>query len=132
MLEMKKIFILFALLTSCVTLTDGERFLGAAKQKQRVNFLQKKLDAAEIEKNDMEERIVQMQEELWATELEVVKRQVDKGMRRIPKNADVAALFWEERETLYRLTRNASPSVAFEAEVELDRILRLITELSDR
>jgi len=98
------------------------------KQKQKVSNLRKKLEATEEEKEGVEKKIERLQREIDEAELALIKRQIDEYERHPYKEI---SLFIEEREALYRLIQTGDSSQSKDAQVELDRILRIITELSD-
>jgi hypothetical protein len=118
------------LLSSCFTV--GEQMVvqgpSAKKHKQRILVLQKKLEGAEKEHKKIQSDIETLQQEIQEAELALIRKQLDdyekKGL--LSKN-----LFNEERESLYRMIEKGPSASSFEAQIELDRILRIITDHSD-
>lgn len=110
--------------------------LTAMKQKQKIALLQKKLQLAEKEQTKLKTRIERMSDEMRETELAFIRNQIDEYeelIRKQPsKKADFesANLFLAEREKLHQMIQK-NESI-YEAQVVLDRILQLITELSDQ
>lgn len=98
----------------------------AKKQRQKISNLQKKLEVAAKEKEKAITEVERLQNEIDEAKLALIRKQIDDYEKRKEKN-----VFVEEREVLYRLIQSGESSKAFEAQVELDRILRVITELSD-
>ena len=109
--------------------------LPPTKQKQKIAFLQKKLNLAEKEEKKIKNQIDQLSDEVREAELSYIRREVDRLedlVRNNPKKKatlDSSSLFVEERETLHRMIQNTQ--YPFEAQVVLDRILQFITELSN-
>ena len=105
------------------------------KQKQRLLFLQKKLQMAEKEKNKREEEVDRLAEEVSLAQLSLFSKLVDECEQEILHNpkkwskVQIEGLFLKERETLYELIQTSSYS--FEAQLVLDKILQIITTLSD-
>lgn len=98
------------------------------KQKQKIAVLQKKLDLAAKTQKKVESEVEKLASEINQVQLALIRRQVDDYER---KESKVPNLFLEEREVLYRIIQGGPSPSAFQAQVELDRILRIITELSD-
>lgn len=98
------------------------------KQKQRIAFLQKKLEVAEKEQKKCAEEVERISTEIDEVQLSLIRKQVDDYER---KNEKSVRFFLEEREALYRMIQAGPSPASLEAQVELDRILRIITELSD-
>ncbi len=106
-----------------------QQSLSPKKQKQKIAFLQKKLELAEKEQKRVATDIEELSIEINNIRLALIRKQLDEhenGSKKHPK------LFQEEREALYRMIEEGPSPTAFEAQVALDRILRLITELSDK
>jgi anti-sigma28 factor (negative regulator of flagellin synthesis) len=128
---------LFFALVSCAGLSYTEtssRELPLTKQKQRIAFLQKKLEMAEKEKKKVEAEVEHLSEEITQAKLAVITQLVntfEEEMRRNPKkwSGQGAHLFLKERESLCEMIQSGSYS--FEAQMVLDKILQMITELSD-
>src|SRR5690606_15801086 len=109
------------------------------KQKQRIAVLQKKLALAERELKRSEEYVELVQKEINDTHLSLIRRELDRIEEQLracrfdgktPPAEIAAAQFGKERETLCEIIENGNSAAAFQAQVELDRILRLITELA--
>ena len=120
----------FAALTSCISVREPffVQEEGVQKQKQKISHLYKKLALAEEEKRNAEMDAKQLTHEINIAKLALIRAQIDAYEKGKDKNF---TLFMEEREVLYQLIQEEVPSQALEAQVELDRILRIITELSD-
>lgn len=102
--------------------------ISAKKQKQRITTLQKKLEAAEQERRKAQSEVERLAFEIDQAQLALIRKQVDKYEQ---KKEKTPSLFLEEREELYRMIQTGPSPASFEAQVELDRILRIITALSD-
>jgi hypothetical protein len=102
--------------------------LSNRKQKQKIAFLQKRLKIAEQGKLTAERAVEELAREIDEAELTLIRRQLNAYEKREEKHPN---LFAKEREALYRMIQTGPSPSAFEAQVELDRILRMITELSD-
>jgi len=129
--------VLLALLTSCgLRATQNVHELPPTKQKQKIALLQKKLHLAEKEHKKLKAHIDRLSDDMRETELAYIRKQIDAFedlIRKQPsKKADFdnAELFLEEREKLHRMIQSSEST--YEAQIVLDRILQLITELSDR
>src|SRR5262249_37625496 len=109
--------------------------LPPTKQKQKIAFLQKKIQIAEKEEKKIHLQIERLQDELRDAQLSYIRKQIDDYEDLLRKNSkkretiDSGELFFDEREQLHRMIQNGGPT--FEAQVVLDRILQLITILSD-
>ncbi len=128
---MKRLILLtLALLTSCFSVGEPLLVQGPSpkKQKQKIAVLQKKLESAEKEQKKIETDVERLSLEIDEAKLSLIRRQLDDHERSGMKDS---ALFMDEREALYRMIEAGPSPSAFEAQVELDRILRLITECSD-
>jgi len=127
---MKSNILFFFLLTSCFC--GGERAIvqgpSPKKQKQKIAMLQKKLQLAEKEQKKVQTEIEKLVCEIDEVQLFLIRRQIDDYETKKDKTPH---LFLQEREALYRMIQEGPSPSAFEAQVELDRILRIITELSD-
>jgi len=102
--------------------------LSPRKQRQKIASLEKKLEAAEKEQRKAQNSVEQLASEIEEAKIALIRKQVDDYER---KNERSSALFLEEREALYRMIQTGPSSTAFQAQTELDRILRIITERSD-
>ena len=135
---MKQLSLLLFLLTACSFETGKTddlaivKELPAPKQKQRIAFLQKKLAMAEKEKEKADGEVVRLRKEIHYTQLALIRKQIDDYELQMPQTFFIpkerGPLFLKEREDLHTLIQSESSS---EAQALLDRILRLITELSD-
>lgn len=128
-----KIIVFLLLLTGCfdsLKLQDPfiSQSLSPKKQKQKIAVLQKKLEAAEKEHRDAQTEVEKLASEIEEAQLALIRRQVDDYER---KNERSSALFLDEREALYQIIQTGPGPASFQAQIELDRILRLITERSD-
>lgn len=126
---MKFILLLF-FLTSCFSSSEAPiaQVPNLKKQKQKIALLEKKLEQAEKAQRKALTEVEKLADEIDQAKLALIRRQIDKHEE---KNAPAPTLFLEEREALYRMILDGPSPAALEAQVELDRILRLITELSD-
>lgn len=123
------LIIISSLLMSCFYVPEFpvvQSGLSAKKQKQRIAVLQKKLESAEKEHKKVQIEVEKLASEIHEAQLALIRRQIDEAERK-----KTASLFLEEREALYEMIQSGPSPAAFEAQVELDRILRIITELSD-
>ena len=127
---LSKFLVLLIFLSSCFS--GREEYIVQTptpkRQKQKIALLQKKLKGAEKEQLKISSEIERISREISETEISLIRRQLDEYERR---NNTSFSLFMEEREALYRMIQSGPSPEAFEAQVELDRILRLITEMSD-
>ncbi|MBU6384283.1 MAG: hypothetical protein KGR16_08245, partial [Verrucomicrobia bacterium] len=121
---------LLAILSACVG--SGEQLLVQSPslkgQRRKISHLQKKLEVALAAKEKAAYEVERLQREMDEAQLAVIRRHIDDMEQRKERQAH---FFAEEREALYRLIQSGDPTKAFEAQMELDRILRIITELSD-
>jgi hypothetical protein len=110
--------------------------LPLTKQRQRITFLQKKLQMAEREQKKIETEVEWLHEEISLAKLTVISKLVDDSEKEIQLNpkkwskVQSETLFLKEREALYEMVQTSSYS--FEAQLVLDKLLQMITELSDR
>lgn len=107
-----KYSIFFLLLASCFSGPDS-----ILVQREKITHLQKKLELAQID-------IKNLRREIDYAKLVLIRKQIDEYERTEVKPSP---FFMEEREALYELIQAGH----LEAQNELDRILRMITELSD-
>ena len=115
----------------------------AVKQKQKIALLQKKLEHAEKEQKRAEEEVERLNDEVHEAQLVLVRKQVASAEEQIKKlqsdprkyaqliQLEASTLFLKEREMLHELIQTGPSPSAFEAQVVLDRILGMITELSN-
>lgn len=128
-----KLFFFLLLLSGCfntIKLQDAAvaQTLSPKRQKQKIASLQKKLEAAEREQRAAQSEVEKLALEIEEAQIALIRRQVDDYEKKAGLASD---LFLEEREALYQIIRSGPGPASFEAQVELDRILRLITERSD-
>jgi hypothetical protein len=86
------------------------------------------IQSAEKVQKKAESEVEKIASEIHRAELALIHRQIDDYERAGKK---IPHFFLEEREILYRIIQNGPSAAAFEAQVELDRILRIITQLGD-
>ncbi len=137
--------ILFVLLASCSYQTEPtpldsawtQKELPVSKQKQRISYLQKKLDLAQKSLQKAQDEEGRLIEEVQEAKLVLIAKQIDAYERQIDQNPhryasllqpEMGNLFLQEREELDALIRSGA---SLQAQALLDRILRLITQLSD-
>lgn len=142
--------IFLIILTSCGSLGspwDPERLFtegfSAKKQKQKIALLEKKLEFAEREKKEHEAEVLALQERLQEAKVALVRKLLEEYEREVVRlhedptkyakflQLEMSELFLKERETLHQVIRKGLCPASLEAQTVLDRILRLITELSD-
>jgi septal ring factor EnvC (AmiA/AmiB activator) len=125
---MKKIILSLLLLSACHhSVSDPTVAVNARKQRQKIALLKKKLGQVEEEQRKAKEEAEKIAAEINEAELALIRRQVDQYEK---KSHNTPMLFLEEREALYRMIQSGHPG-SLEAQLELDRILRLITASSD-
>lgn len=143
---------LCALFSGCMT--DSSFHLGQgvetvqsmslSKQKQRISLLQKKLEYAERGLKEAQEEVDLLNTELHESQLALIARQIENYEQQLRKSLENPSRkfigkaqeergtpFLKERELLQQMMENGPSPQAFEAQVVLDRILRMITELKD-
>jgi hypothetical protein len=143
--KLKAIFLLL-FLGGCMLPPAGSDMLvklSPTKQKQKIAFLQKKLELAEREQKKVEEDIEFLQEEMKQAELALVRRivfETEEKLRKFEENPsnrwkftenEISNLFLDEREILHRMIQAGPTPASLEAQGVLDQILRMITSLSD-
>lgn len=103
------------------------------KQRQKISYLQKKLQLAEKEQKKLQIQIERLSDEAREVELAFIRKQIDHFEETIRKNPNKKSdfksgdLFLDEREKLHTMIlKSESP---YEAQVVLERILQLITDL---
>lgn len=129
---MKKIqLISLLILSSCHLGSDGSAFqsLSVQKQKMRLVNLEKKLERAKEIEAHAKIQLEELKEEVDSAKVYLIRKELDDFEK--TKRRDGNSLFAEEREALYDLIQKGPSSASFEAQIELDRILRIITEFSD-
>ena len=139
-------------LTGCMSnsafhLGEGQEVvqtLSVTKQKQRITLLQKKLENAERELKNVQDEVDHLHSELHQSQLALIAKQIENyelQMRKIQTDPsrlvrptaqeEKLAPFLKEREMLQHMMENGPSPQAFEAQIVLDRILRMITEIRD-
>ena len=124
-------YISLLLLASCAAHPLAERELPVRKQKQKIASLQKKLDAAQTEEEKIKKELSSLTEEISFARLALIRKQVDEYEKKMVTPTEPSSLFLKERELLYDMIENGPVSTVHSAEALLDRILRIITEVSD-
>lgn len=128
-------FIFFSSSCTVSSLENHPQDLSLTKQKQRINFLQKKLQLAEKDLKKTEEEVECLTEELSLAKLNLTSKLVDELEEDIFQNpkkwkgSSGRELFLKERESLHEMIQTSSYS--FEAQLLLDKILQIITTLSE-
>jgi t-SNARE complex subunit (syntaxin) len=123
------IYLLLLLLAGCVHLQDTTvATLSAKKQRQKIASLQKKLNIAEKEQRAAQSEVDKLLIEIEEAQVALIRRQIDDYEKRAEKQFPI---FLEEREALYQIIQAGPGPAAFQAQAELDRILRLITDRSE-
>ncbi len=129
------LFLVLASCSSCRHSSSAIQELPPTKQKQKIALLQKKLHLAEKEEKKIHMQVERLSDEMHEARLRLIRKQIDEYEEMIRKNPrkkkdlDSGELFLEEREQLHRMIQSGASS--FEAQLVLDRILQLITNLSD-
>jgi hypothetical protein len=108
-----------------------------AKLKQRALLLQKKLDAAQRTLTEDQRSIDRLREQLCNAELNAVESKIQimenqwqaNPQRMVVLHNDISHFFINDRETLSQIIRNGPDSLR--AQSLLDRVLQLITQVSD-
>jgi len=132
---MHKIFLLIVLASCGMRMTPNVAELPPTKQKQKIVLLQKKLQLAEKEQKKIQAHVERLSDEMREAELAYIRKQVDgyeELIRKQPSKMadfDSAELFSDERERLHKMIHSSESS--YEAQVVLERILQLVTQLQD-
>lgn len=117
--------------------------LPVTKQKQRIIFLQKKLEIAEKNLNRAQDEVERLSQDLHQSQLALIEKQIENYEHQIQKvrldpkakspwgHTETSALFLKEREMLQQMMENGPSPTALDAQMILDRILRMITELKE-
>lgn len=100
----------------------------AKKLKQKIAFLQKKLEIAKKAQEKANLEVEHLVSEIDWTQLMLIQKKIEDCELKENKNE---SRFLQERELLYQMIQSGPSPSAFEAQVALDRILRIITETSD-
>lgn len=99
--------------------------LSSRKQKLKIEHLEKKLERAEEAELQAKNEVENLKSAIDEAKIALIRKQIDDYEH---ANTSSSVLFVEEREALYELIQEGPSPAAFEAQVELDRILRIITE----
>jgi len=143
-----KWLIALSLLASCSVPFYPEDFVATKtisprKQRQKITALQKKLEIAEKEQEKVFEEVEELRREMHVAQIHLIQRQVDDFLQEMEKYRnspealakrlpyDLSSLFIAEREELHKMIQTGPSPSSFEAQVVLDQILRMITNLSD-
>jgi septal ring factor EnvC (AmiA/AmiB activator) len=123
-------FFLLLFLASCTISPDTPiaQAPNPKKQKQKIALLEKKLEVAAKEQQKALTEVERLAAEVNEAKLALIRRQIDRFEEKHPA---APALFLEEREALYQMIQEGPSPAALEAQAELDRILRIITERSE-
>ena len=137
----------FLLFSACAAISDEPEALAhsapAKKQKQKISNLKKKLGDAEKEKKKAEEEVEVLREEVYDAELAYIRGQVDSceealaTLRVKPEKysqflaKEHSTLLLKEREMLHEVIQQGPSPSALEAQLMLERIQRLITDLAN-
>lgn len=121
--------------------TEVVQTMSLTKQKQRIALLQKKLQYAEKNLKEAQNEVEELNTVLHESQLSLIAKQIENYDQQIRKNPtrianhrlqeERGAPFLKERELLQQMMENGPSPQAFEAQVVLDRILRMITEIKD-
>ncbi|MBI3508030.1 MAG: hypothetical protein HY069_00085 [Chlamydiia bacterium] len=102
--------------------------LSPRKQKQKIALLQKKLEAAARDEEKKKQEILELQEAIRAARLALIRKELNQYEAK--KHPYSAELFQQEREFLQEVLQYGTNQMAKDAELLLERILRIITEES--
>lgn len=113
--------------------------LSTSKQKQRIAYLEKKLEIAERDLQKTQDEVDLIQIELSRSQLALIEKQIDQyekeqkeGPGFLSKNTlfqkEQLSPFLKEREVLQKMLENGPSPESFEAQSVLDKLLRVITE----
>jgi hypothetical protein len=117
--------------------------LPITKQKQRIAFLQKKLEIAEKNLRKAQDEVELLNGDLHQSQLALIEKQIENHEQQLRKarldpkakswghQAEASTLFLKEREILQQMMESGPSPAALDAQMILDRILRMITELKD-
>lgn len=134
---MKKLLFLL-LLTACTHHTSIDSFVASnvpRRQKQKITALQRKLENAEKQQEKIDLEVEELREDLRQAELALIRKVVENCEDRLDRfrgdPEEISALFLNERETLHRMIQSGPSPASFEAQLVLDQILRIITNVSE-
>lgn len=140
---MKLRFAVLLLLVSCTGTLPFEGFIvksSPKRERRKIESLQKKLDTAEKAQKKADTETAHLKDEILKAQLALVRGQIDlyeqsigRGGQKLPEVVQhgISGLFIEERDLLHRIIQSGSAPFVHEAHIQLDRILRMITALSD-
>ncbi len=135
---MKKFFPLLLLLTACSQTPKDDYGVAVSqkRQKQKLTVLQKKLGFAEKLQTKIQDEVDKLKEEMSQAELAMIRAAVEEREAKLARyqhdeQDHIASLFLNEREALHRMVQSGSAPTSFQAQVVLDQILRMITNLSE-
>jgi CRISPR/Cas system CMR subunit Cmr6 (Cas7 group RAMP superfamily) len=131
---MKKAIAILFLLSACSYPHTSDPIVmhSAKRQKQKLMVLQKKLESAEKQQSKVSNEIDFIREEVQQLELAIIRTAVESCEEKLNSYQEIPPnLFLAERETLHKLIQSGPSPSSFEAQVVLDQILRIITNLSE-
>jgi hypothetical protein len=110
--------------------------LSQKRQKQKLIVLQKKLEHAEKKQGSAQKEVEHLKDEMSQAELAVIRQAVEECEEKLARHyktdhEHVANLFLNERESLHKMIQSGAAPTSFQAQVVLDQILRMITNLSE-
>jgi hypothetical protein len=120
--------------TSCTSFQAQEGFFthSTKKQRQKMIVLQKKLEQAERQKQRVGETVEVLRSQIRDTELALIRKSVEKNIKTVAESQKLPSdLFVAERETLYKIIQEGVYPSSFEAQVVLDQILEMITNMKE-
>jgi Skp family chaperone for outer membrane proteins len=112
----------------------------ASKQRLRIAHLQKKLEFAQRNLQKAQEEVEEINSQLHQSQLALIEKQIQSYESKVKKHKptsnfeeerDDMQLFLREREMLQEMMETGPSPESFEAQLTLDRILRMITESRD-
>lgn len=122
---------------------DNVQNLSVSRQKQRITLLQKKLQIAQKDLQEAQEQVIVLSKELQASQLALISRQIESYEQQVEKihglsfrngfklSQDPNGLFIKEREMLEEMMESGPSPESSQAQIVLDKVLRLITESQD-
>ena len=122
---------------------DNVQNLSVSRQKQRITLLQKKLQIAQKDLEEAQEQVSVLSKELQASQLALISRQIETYEQQAEKSQglsfrnsfkisqDSNGLFIKEREMLEEMMESGPSPESSQAQIVLDKVLRLITESQD-
>lgn len=99
--------------------------LNERRQKQRIVSLEKKLNRIETLEREATLEKEELITEIDRAKIALIRGRID-GFEK--KNEAASSLFIDEREILYDLIQSGPSPSSFEAQIELDRMLRIMAE----